>query len=157
MKRVCAGLLALIACLAHAEQDTRWLFQTSLYTTHFSPKPHHNNHQALLGLEYYPEEDTERLRQTLYGGATFRNSFGQRSVFIYTGWRFDHPRWPVYGKVAAGLLHGYRGEHRDNIPFNNLGIAPAILPAAGIQVGQYSSEIVLFGLAGLMVNVGFSF
>lgn len=155
MSRVAAGILVLFCwCMpVEADGDAIWRFQTSLYTTHFSPKPDHNNDQDLLGLEYYPDAD----RAFLIGGATFRNSFEQRSTYVYLGRRFKHHTFPVYAKLTTGLLYGYRGEYEDNIPFNKSGVAPAILPSVGVQVDRYSSEMVLLGLAGVMVNVGISF
>lgn len=145
----------MLCCVtAEAEDDDkRWLIQTSVYTKHFSPRPEHNNDQDLIGLEYTlnPDEDFR------VGGATFLNSYGQRSTYAYMGWRFDHDTWPVYAKLTAGLLHGYRGEYQDNIPLNRYGVAPAILPSVGVQVGFYSGELVVFGGAGMMINTGVNF
>ena len=51
-------------------------------------------------------------------------------------------------------MHGYRGEFRDKIPFNRIGVAPAILPAIGIDYRRANLELIPFGKAGLMVNIG---
>lgn len=63
----------------------------------------------------------------------------------------------TYVKVPAGFIHGYRGEHRDRIPLNQLGVAPAILPAAGIEIGRTHVELVFFGDRGLMLAAGIAF
>ena len=134
-----------------AADERNWMLQASLYTTHHDHDPDHNNRQRLLGLEYSGLDDW------LLGGATFRNSFSQRSAYIYAGRRFDHAEAPLFLKVTGGLLHGYRGEYSDKIPFNQLGIAPAIIPSLGVEHGRVSSELVVLGTAALMVNVGFRF
>jgi hypothetical protein len=128
-----------------------WLVQTSAYTRHFSPSPEHNNHQDLLGLE------RNEASGMVYGGATFRNSFGQRSVYGYAGKRFESGSYPVYLKVTGGLLHGYRGEYRDKIPLNRYGIAPVVIPGVGVNLGPVNAEAILLGASAVMVNVGLRF
>lgn len=154
MKLIFTALLCLFfTSQAHAEDSEQWYLQTSLLTAHYESKPHHNNDQALLGLEYYPETEAD----TLVGLATFRNSFDQRSVYGYAGRRFHHSRWPVYAKITAGLIYGYRGEGKDAVPLNRFGVAPVILPSVGLSAGQFSSELVVLANAGLMVNIGVAF
>jgi hypothetical protein len=130
-----------------------YYFQTSLVTTHFDPKPDHNNHQGLLNVE--------RRGGTglVLGAAYFQNSFSQPSEYFYVGKLFTLPytRETMYAKLTGGLLHGYRGEYQDEIPFNKYGVAPAILPSLGFQVNGVGGELVVFGLAGAMVTFGFSF
>jgi hypothetical protein len=128
-----------------------WLVQTSVYTWHFSPSPDHNNRQDLLGLE------RNEASGLLYGGATFRNSFAQRSFYGYVGKRFDSRRYPFYLKVTGGLLKGYKGRYRDKIPLNRFGIAPVIIPGVGVQLGAVSAEAVLLGASAAMLNVGLRF
>lgn len=149
------GLVLLVMVEAAAEE--RWYVQTSVYTTHFNPKPEHVNRQNLIGLEYYPERDYLDRAGWMIGGATFQNSFGQRSTYLYGGRRFELPGEYLYGKLTGGVLHGWRGEHQDNIPLNNYGVAPAILPALGVQVGRFGGELVVFGLGGMMINFGARF
>jgi hypothetical protein len=138
---------------ATGPSDDRWYFQTSLYTKHFSVNPLHDNSQRLLNLEYW------RSDNYLAGLALFDNSFGQRSQYAYVGkvWRpFDlSPK--IYLKLTGGLLHGYKDEFKDKIPFNRGGIAPALVPSIGYTWGRLNSELVLFGTAGLMINLGLFF
>jgi hypothetical protein len=128
-----------------------WQVQTSVYTRHFSPDPQHNNHQKLIGLEW------NEASGWLFGGATFRNSYDQQSVYGYAGKRFESADYPVYLKVSGGLLYGYKGEYRDKIPFNNLGIAPVIIPSVGVHLGPVTAEVVLLGVSATMINVGVRF
>ncbi len=151
------GLVVSLVCLfGHAAQafDGRegyWYLQTSVWTRHFSPDPEHNNRQELIGVE------RQYLDNWLWGGATFLNSFGQRSVYGYGGRQFDLPDTPFYAKLTGGLLWGYRGEYQDKIPLNDLGIAPAILPSVGANWNGFGAELIVFGAAGTMVTVGYRF
>lgn len=146
------------------------VFQTSVWTHHYNDEPDHNNHQKLINLEYYFSPAHQPVQQTfsdwrddlswLAGAATFKNSFDQQSVYLYGGSRYD---WSMtensdaYLKLTAGLLWGYRGEYRDKIPLNRLGVAPVILPAVGVQYRQANIELLPFAAAGIMMNVGWRF
>jgi hypothetical protein len=136
---------------ASADADGFWAVQTSVHTRHFSPSPDHNNRQDLLGLE------RNEASGLLYGGATFRNSFAQRSFYGYVGKRFESRRHPFYLKITGGLLKGYKGRYRDKIPLNRFGIAPVIIPGVGLQLGAVSAEAVLLGASAAMLNVGLRF
>lgn len=154
--------------------DDRVLLQTSLWTRHFKPEPDHNNRQDLLGVEWQApgsvrfdwQESSAAvdrmpwLRDVSWvaGAASFRNSFSQRSTYVYGGARYDlhaGDKTRLYAKLTAGLLHGYRGEYRDKIPFNRHGVAPAILPAVGVDYRRVNLEMIPFGASGVMFNVGF--
>ncbi|WP_304641163.1 sn-glycerol-3-phosphate transporter [Pseudomonas sp.] len=128
-----------------------WQLQTSLYTRHFSPDPRHNNRQELLALERH------RTDGVLGGGATFRNSFGQRSIYLYIGRQFPVQDLPVHFKLTGGMLHGYRGEYWDKIPLNRFRVAPAIVPSVGFSQGPFVGELVLVGAAATMVTAGVRF
>lgn len=126
-------------------------FQTSLYSAHFNPVPEHNNKQGLVGVELIKPSNW------LAGLALFSNSFDQPSQFLYVGRIWDIPNTDkqAYFKLAGGLLHGYKDEYAHKVPLNDYGIAPAILPTVGIKYGRLQSELVLFGTAGIAINVGF--
>ena len=148
--------------------DGDLLLKTSLYTRHYSDDPRHNNDQRMINLEWIAGPDygptwTDRAfahapqTRWLIGGAGFRNSFGQQSTYLYGGFRREltgGKHTSTYIKLTGGLLHGYRGEFRDKIPFNQFGIAPAILPAIGVDYRRMNFELIPFGKAGLMVNIG---
>ncbi len=133
----------------------RFYFQTSVLTVHFDSDPSHDNTSALIYGEW-------RLRerwlggQWLVGAALFDNSFGQSSQFVFGGllWRPIEKAPEFYVKVAAGVLHGYRGEYQDKIPFNNSGFAPGIVPAVGYCYHRVCGEMILFGTAGMLWTIG---
>lgn len=146
-------LLLIIPCALFAETQEKghWHIETSLYTTHFHPKPEHNNHQELIGIDYnFPSK-------WFIGGATFRNSFRQCSVYAYAGKRYDLEGTPIYARLSGGLIHGYHGKYKNKVPLNNLGIAPAIIPGVGIQVTKVNIEAFLLGFNARMVNAGIRF
>ncbi|HEX8596541.1 MAG TPA: sn-glycerol-3-phosphate transporter [Pseudomonas sp.] len=150
------ALLLAATCTQGVEQASNedkafWQVQTSVYTRHFSPAPEHNNQQDLISLE------RNEASGLVYGAATFRNSFGQRSFYGYAGKRFDSGTYPVYLKITGGLLQGYRGEYRDKIPFNRYGIAPVIIPGIGVHMGPVTTEVVLLGASAAMLNIGLRF
>ena len=147
------------------------LLQTSVWTKHYNPEPDHNNHQQLINLEYYFNDDVNFFVNPqqiswrddirwMTGAATFKNSYDQQSTYLYGGGRYDYAlgeNTKAYAKLTAGLLYGYRGEYKDKIPLNDLGVAPVILPAFGVQHRRVNLEVVPFAAAGVMVNAGFYF
>ena len=154
---ICYLLILAYASSALAQDDTQqkddgfWYLQTSVYTRHFSPDPDHNNNQDLIGLEYNDGSGW------LAGGATFRNSFSQRSYYPYAGKRFDSDTYPVYLKLTAGLIEGYHGEYQDKIPLNRFGVAPVIIPSVGAHYGPVAAELVLLGFNAAMITTGLRF
>ncbi|MGM0704153.1 MAG: hypothetical protein ACQEUG_17370 [Pseudomonadota bacterium] len=130
------------------------LVQAGLYTTHFSDDPDHTDDQHLIGVELHNPD------RWFAGGARFRNSFSQDSHYLYVGREF--PFWQagdvtLRAKLSGGLLHGYRGEYRDKIPFNRYGVAPALLPTVGARWKRAEADLIVFGTAGLMVTAGWRF
>ncbi|MHB9798794.1 sn-glycerol-3-phosphate transporter [Pseudomonas sp. MT3] len=146
-----ALLLTLGCAAAQAGNGDFWYLQSSVYTTHWSHDPEHNNHQDLIGLE------RNRADGIVFGGATFRNSFSQRSNYAYAGKRFDREGTPFYAKVTGGALQGYHGKYRDKIPLNRYGVAPAIIPSLGVRLGPVGTELVVLGNSAAMINVGAGF
>lgn len=155
------------------ESGGQLLIQTSAYSRHHDPQPHHNDKQKLINLEWQAPKDFRfdwqhdgKAIQNLpfmknlnwvAGGATFLNSFNQRSTYIYGGGRYDllvSGDLEVYIKITAGLINGYRGQYRDKIPFNRYGTAPAIIPVLGVQVQRMNVEVIPFGAAGLLITLG---
>jgi hypothetical protein len=136
-----------------ADNPYPFTFQTSVATRHFHPSSTQNNHQDLLNLEWNYKDNL------IVGGAWFRNTFEQPTKLVYWGAKF-HPLDAVpngYVKVVAGLIHGYKGEYRDKIPFNGSGTAPVILPAVGYCYQRVCSELIVFGTAGAMLTAGVKF
>jgi len=153
--RLLTALLMTQAGHALAEDDAQgkgfWYTQTSVYTRHYSPDPEHNNHQDLIGIE------RNQASGWVFGGATFRNSFRQRSNYAYVGKRYDSSEYPVYLKLTGGLLQGYRGDYKDKIPLNRYGVAPVIIPSVGTHYGPLAAELVFLGANATMVTSGVRF
>lgn len=126
-----------------------WTIQTSLFTKHFDPDPEHNNDQNLIAVEAMFD------RNWLIGAAVFDNSFGQPSQIVYMG-----KSWPLfgskylYGKVIAGVLHGYKEPYEDKIPFNGSGFAPAVLPTIGFRHKWLVVEGTFGGIATFTLTAG---
>ena len=153
-----SGLLLLAhASAALASGDTQatdqgfWYLQTSVFTKHYSPDPDHNNNQDLLGLE------RNEASGWVYGAATFRNSFSQRSYYAYAGKRYQSANYPLYLKLTGGLLEGYRGKYQNKIPLNRFGVAPVIIPSLGTYYGPVAAELVLLGANAAMITTGVRF
>ncbi|MCU1749735.1 sn-glycerol-3-phosphate transporter [Pseudomonas sp. 6D_7.1_Bac1] len=149
-------LLALATPVLAVDNSTQkdqgsWYLQTSLYTKHYSPDPDHNNNQDLIGLE------RDEASGWLFGAATFRNSFSQRSYYAYAGKRYESANYPVYIKLTGGLLQGYSGEYKDKIPLNHFGVAPVIIPSLGAHYGPVAAELVLLGFNAAMITTGVRF
>ncbi len=132
-------------------------FQYAPKTLHFSPSPNHAKWTNMVNFEIHSKYDRVwGADQTIMGLALFDNSFGQFSQYIYWGQRWDlHPN--IYAKVTAGLLHGYKGQYRDKIPFNKVGVAPAIVPSIGLRLGNASIEGILLGGSAFMFAAGYTF
>jgi hypothetical protein len=131
----------------------KWDLTVSPYTHHWSHNPEHKN-VVLVAI------DSHLKGGRFCGLALFTNSFGQGSAYAYVGQQWDglfgNPK--VFTKVSAGLLYGYRGQYKDKIPFNNLGIAPAIIPSIGYQLTPIdSAQIYMLGTAGLTFTYTRSF
>lgn len=159
------ALFCVFAALVHGADDpagaeapapqvpkNRWLIQTSVYTDHFHTSTPHENHQNLLGLEWWAPGDW------LMGAAAFRNSFKQPSQYFYVGklWRPLDSYPLVHVKLTGGLLHGYKDQYQDKVPFNtkDTHIAPLILPSIGLSGTRFTTDLVLFGTNGMLVTIG---
>lgn len=128
----------------------RFYLETSIYTHHFQYDPAHNDDQNLLLGEWNVTE------KWLVGVAFLDNSFGQPTQYVYGGYRFRPLEnvQPFYLKLSAGIIHGYEGEYQHKIPLNDSGYAPVVIPTIGYCFNRFCSELVVFGLAGVMVTVG---
>ena len=132
--------------------EDRFYLQTSLGTVHFHPDPDHNDDLRLIYGEWRPNPNV------FIGASFFKNSFYQPTQYVFAGWKFDSlPEAPgLYFRVSAGLVHGYKGEYQNKIPFNHHGVAPAIVPAVGYCYGRLCSEVIVFGTSGALLTLGLS-
>ena len=151
----CALGMGLPCSAADIDPDAaRWLVQAGLYGRHYGSRPDLNESYRFFGLEYH------RPDRWLGGGAVFRNSFDQACQMVYFGklWRpFEERASLLHLKLVGGLVHGYKDEHEDNIPWNEYGVAPMILPAVGVSGKRFTSEVVFYYRAGFLVTVGVYF
>jgi hypothetical protein len=134
-------------------KDKQWDVTLAPYSHHWSYNPEHR--PVLLGAI------TRHLSGDRFCGlALFRNSFGQPAAYVYVGKRWNnllgHPH--LFSNVSAGLIYGYKGKYQDKIPFNNYGVAPAIIPSVGYAfTPKDSAQIFILGNAGVLFAYGRSF
>ena len=129
-----------------AQPAKKWDLTLSPYTYHWHYSAEHRPVKLVA-------MDSHVAGGRFCGLAVFTNSFGQTSTYVYVGKQWDgllgNPK--LFTKVSAGLLWGYRGEYKDKIPFNQTGIAPAIIPSLGYTfTPKDSAQAYLLGNAGLL-------
>jgi hypothetical protein len=131
--------------------ESRLTLQISPYVYHVHSGAH-NDVPRMIGLEWEPAGSFLE-----YGATYFRNSFYQDSAYVYAGkrWFFEDNHQGFYFNVSGGLMYGYRGENADKVPFNHNGFGLAVIPAVGYQYGSFNTQLVLLGLAGVMITFGF--
>jgi hypothetical protein len=135
------------------EQDKQWDLTLAPYAYHWNYSPEHR--PVFLGsLERHVNGNR------FCGLALFRNSFGQPAAYAYVGKQWNHllgnPQ--LFAKVSAGLIYGYKGKYQHKIPFNDYGIAPAIIPSLGYSFTRNdSAQVMVLGTAGLLFSYGHSF
>ena len=95
------------------------------------------------------------------GAAFFRNSYGQPSAYVFTGWdlpSFSKVHDRLYGFVTAGILYGYVDEYKRKVPLNVRGFSPAIVPSLGLRFTQQTSaEVHVLGTAAVMFGINTRF
>jgi len=163
---LCLGLLLSGTCLAQST-DTgdatatdeaggwdveQWYIFTSVYTKHWDEDPDHVNHQKMIAGE------AQMKNNWVFGLGIFDNSFGQKSQYLYAGYKWDlFGSRLFYFKLTGGLLHGYKEPYEDKIPLNGLGVAPAILPILGFQYKYFVTELNVAGTAAITITAGIAF
>jgi hypothetical protein len=135
----------------------RIFVQYGVYNVHFNPQPDHVNRNHKVTIQIYSNYDRVwGADKTIFGISLLKNSFGQPTQYLYWGQKWDFGEH-FYAKITAGLIHGYKGQYRDKIPFNKAGVAPAIIPTFGVQYKDVSVEGMLLGASAFMVGVGYTF
>jgi hypothetical protein len=130
-----------------------WQLMLSPYALHWNNSTEHRP-VRLVGLE------RQHIDGRFCGLAVFTNSFGQPSMYGFVGHRWTgvlgNP--DVFFKLSGGLLYGYKGAYKDKIPFNDFGIAPAIIPALGYRLtGDHALQASLLGKAGILLSYSYDF
>ncbi|PIT73868.1 hypothetical protein B9Z39_13745 [Limnohabitans sp. JirII-29] len=131
---------------AEPDPDQQWELVLSPYTYHWNYSAEHR--PVILGaLERHV------AGERFCGLALFRNSFGKAATYVYVGkqWSGIWGQPKLTAKVSAGLIYGYRNEYQDKIPFNNYGVAPAIIPSLSYAFTPHDSgQLMLLGTAGVL-------
>ena len=133
--------------------NERWEVTLSPYTLHWNNNPEHRP-------VFLAALDRTVPGNRFCGLAVFRNSFGQPATYVYVGQRWDgiagHAK--LFTIVSVGFIYGYKGKYQDKIPFNDYGLAPAIVPSIGYDVEKNASvQAMLLGTAGILFAYGHSF
>lgn len=134
-------------------QDQQWDLTLAPYAYHWNYSPEHR--PVFLGAI-----DRHLNGNRFCGLALFRNSFGQPSAYVYVGkqWNQLMGNPQLFAKVSAGLIYGYKGQYQHKIPFNDYGIAPAIIPSLGYALTRDDSvQVMVLGTAGVLFSYGHRF
>lgn len=162
--RYASALLTALALPVHAQEHAtdrsfRLGYAPSAY--HLQHNDAHIRYNHLVAGELLsPRGTLWNAQRSLIGLAVFNNSFGQFSQYAYIGQEWDLSTLgpgTVFVNATLGLLHGYRGEHQGKIPFNDLGVAPVIIPTAGWRHGQTSVSLIMLGTNGFMLGASWTF
>jgi hypothetical protein len=134
--------------------DKRWDLTLSPYTLHWGGETAEHKPVVLGSL------DRAVAGNRFCGLSLFSNSFGQPTVYVYAGQRWeplmDNSKW--FLKVTAGIFYGYVGKYKDKVPFNYNGCSPGIIPSLGYAFTPTdSAQILVLGNAGLMFAYGHRF
>jgi hypothetical protein len=135
------------------EADAYWRLTFSPLAAHYHYEPTHRYVWG-VGVERQGADDW------LAGLAWFRNSFGQPSGFAYVGKRFPGllGKEQVFGQLSGGILYGYRGEYKNEIPYNSHGFAPGLVASVGWQFDRNRAATVHFlGTAAVMLQLSYDF
>ena len=135
------------------EPNRKWDVTFSPYAYHWNTNPEHKR-VNLFAI------DSHMSGGRFCGIAIFTNSFGQPSAYAYVGEQWDNmfgnPK--LFSKISGGLIYGYKGKHQDKLPFNDLGVAPVIIPSLGYAVTPTdSAQVFVLGTAGLLFAYAHSF
>ena len=164
LSRAGIGLALSLLLLNSAKAD--WLVPGDKLRVFYGPKAFHFSgedeaRQHLVSVELLTSRWTIwRADRTQIGLVFFRNSFGQPCQYVNMGqewdlWTFGSAQ--TFVNVTAGLIHGYKEPHQDAIPFNSTGIAPLIIPSAGVRWGSFSLAASVLGIRGLLFSAGWTF
>ncbi|MCU7834887.1 MAG: hypothetical protein KZQ83_06475 [gamma proteobacterium symbiont of Taylorina sp.] len=151
-------LLSSVSLTAHAESDkeiekllTKTVYIQGGAYNHFSDDDDYKGDPLFISAEII------QSNQWLYGLGLFNNSFDQFSQYLYGGYifKFDGALKNIHVKLTAGIIHGYKDEFEDKLPYNSSGYAPAIIPSVGWKKDKLGFDVILLGNAGLLFTLGY--
>ena len=129
--------------------DDHWRLMASPLTLHFVASDEHKP-VWMIGLE------RQRSDGWVWGGAYFKNSFGQPSGYVYVGERYlNFTRFDeLFAQWSAGLLYGYKKPYEHKVPFNYHGFSPGAALTLGWRfTPEFSVQINQVGTAGIMFQL----
>ena len=120
---------------------------------------HYHSNDDFSGNKLFASLEAIKSNDWFYGLALFNNSYDQFSQYLYGGKIIDfHGRLDgFHAKISAGMLHGYKGDYKDRVPLNDLGVSPAVIPGIGYKEGRLGADAYLLGFSGVMFTVGMDF
>ena len=136
-----------------AEQGVIWRLGMSPYTYHWSRDPDHRD-VYMIGLE------RQGADKVVWGGSYFRNSFGQPSVYLYGGQRYDNifSQNKLFAQWTVGLLYGYKEPYENKVPLNHNGFSPGAVLSLGWQfTPMWSAQVNVLGNSALMFQLSADF
>jgi len=141
-----------------AQAEGHWYSYDHLYFQAGS-YVHFHSDDDFAGNRLFASLEAIKSNNWLYGLALFNNSFDQFSQYLYGGKIFNfHGRLDgIHAKITAGLLHGYKGDFKDRVPYNNAGVSPAVIPGIGYKDGRFGADAFLLGFSGVLFTVGMEF
>jgi len=120
---------------------------------------HYTSSDDYSGAPIFSSLKVQRSDNWQYGLALFNNSFGQFSQYLFGGYR-----WKLGGKLqnfhitgTAGILHGYKDEFEDKVPYNKNGWSPGVSLGIGYKKGKLGADLTTIGTAGLLFTIGYDF
>ncbi len=121
----------------------------SPYTIHWKKTPEHSS-VWLIGLQ------RENFNHQLSGISYFKNSFNQKSMFVYPwGKIYDLPMSDLSLLVTwrLGLIYGYKGKYKNKVPLNMKGFSPGFTLSFGWRSPHnIAVEFNLLAAAGMMLS-----
>lgn len=135
------------------EEGEKWDITLSPFAYHWTHNPEHRP-VFLMAVDRHVAGDR------FCGIALFRNSFGQPAAYVYVGqqWKGILGQPNMFTKLSVGLIDGYRGKYKDQIPFNRYGIAPAFIPSLGYHINpQDSFQLMVLGNTAILLAYSHTF
>ncbi len=120
---------------------------------------HFDSSEYFSGSKFFTSLEAVKSNDWLYGLSLFENSFSQFCQYLYAGksWNYHGKLEGFHTKLTAGFIHGYKDEFKATIPFNSLGIGPAIIPGIGYKKGRFSGDMIMLEFSALLFTVGVDF
>lgn len=141
-----AGMVSLAAAAGTTADKPTWELVLGPGAYHWHNDEKHSR-VVLLGLERSEADGS------MAGFSAFRNSFSQPCGYAYYGHIWNNPfdGLNLYVKLSGGVIYGYKGEHKNGVPFNHGGFGLAVIPALGYRLTPKDSvQAAMLGTAAVI-------